>query len=128
MILWADTFNNYFHLSTGRAAVEVLETAGFDVRLSGAPLCCGRPLYDFGYLDDARRYLQRCMTALEPAISAGTPIVMLEPSCAAVFRDELGNLFPTMPGRGRCASRWCCSANSSSSTAPMFRCRGCGDR
>jgi Fe-S oxidoreductase len=57
-------------------------------------LCCGRPLYDFGLLDKAKEYLQHVMTSLSAQIDAGTPIVVLEPSCASVFRDELRNLFP----------------------------------
>ena len=60
-----------------------------------ARLCCGRPLYDFGMLDRAKAYLQRVMDRLAPQIDAGVPIVVLEPSCASVFRDELRNLFPT---------------------------------
>jgi Fe-S oxidoreductase len=95
VILWADTFNNYFHPETARAALEVLRDAGFKVRVSQRHLCCGRPLYDFGMLDRARAYLQGIMQILGSQIDAGLPIVVLEPSCAAVFRDELRNLFPT---------------------------------
>jgi Fe-S oxidoreductase len=94
VILWADTFNNYFHPRTSEAAFEVLTQAGFRVAVSREHLCCGRPLYDFGLLDQAKTYLQRIMTRLAPAIDAGRPIVILEPSCASVFRDELRNLFP----------------------------------
>lgn len=97
VLLWVDTFNNYFHPETMRAAYEVLTSAGFRVRLSNKHLCCGRPLYDFGMLDTAKRYLLRILNALEPQISAGTPIVVLEPSCASVFRDELTNLLPNDP-------------------------------
>ena len=57
-------------------------------------LCCGRPLYDFGMLDAAKRLLRQILDALAPELAAGTPIVVLEPSCASVFRDELVNLFP----------------------------------
>jgi FAD/FMN-containing dehydrogenase/Fe-S oxidoreductase len=94
VLLWADTFNNYFLPQTARAAVEVLETAGFQVRVPQANLCCGRPLYDFGMLDRAERLLLEILDTLEPAIEAGIPVVGLEPSCVAVFRDELINLFP----------------------------------
>ena len=94
VLLWADTFNNYFLPSTAKAAVEVLETAGFRVRVPRANLCCGRPLYDFGMLDRAERLLLEILDQLEPEIAAGIPIVGLEPSCVAVFRDELVNLFP----------------------------------
>jgi FAD/FMN-containing dehydrogenase/Fe-S oxidoreductase len=94
VVLWPDTFNNYFHPETGIAAVEVLERAGFSVKLPQAHLCCGRPLYDFGLLDGAKRRLRNILQSLAPEIATGTPIVVLEPSCASVFRDELLNLFP----------------------------------
>lgn len=94
VILWADTFNNYFRPGTGQAAHEVLKAAGFNVYVPQKHLCCGRPLYDFGMLGQAKRYLRRILQFLGPQIDAGIPIVVLEPSCASVFRDELVNLFP----------------------------------
>jgi FAD/FMN-containing dehydrogenase/Fe-S oxidoreductase len=94
VLLWPDTFNNYFHPATARAAVEVLEAAGYQVRIPQANLCCGRPLYDFGMLDRAQSLLLNILDALAPEIEAGIPVVGLEPSCVAVFRDELLNLFP----------------------------------
>ena len=94
VILWPDTFTNHFHPGVGRAAVEVLESAGFRVRVPPGPVCCGRPLYDFGMLGRARRYLRRVLDVLAGDLQAGTPVVVLEPSCLAVFKDELGNLFP----------------------------------
>jgi Fe-S oxidoreductase len=94
VFLWADTFNNYMHPGTMRAADQVLTEAGFRVTLPRRHICCGRPLYDFGMLDTAKRYLLRVMEELDPQLEAGTPIVVLEPSCATVFKDELLNLFP----------------------------------
>lgn len=94
VILWADTFNNYFHPETSRAALEVLQSAGFSVVVPQIHLCCGRPLYDFGFLDRAKQYLERILCAMTTQIKAGVPLVVLEPSCASVFRDELRNLFP----------------------------------
>lgn len=94
VLLWPDTFNNYFMPQTARAAVRVLEAAGFRVLVPRARLCCGRPLYDYGFLDLARRQLRQILDALRPEIRAGVPVVVLEPSCLAVFRDELRNLFP----------------------------------
>lgn len=94
VLLWPDTFNNYFFPQTLAAGVEVLEDAGFDVAIPSATLCCGRPLYDYGMLDLAKRQLRQILDALRPEIAAGTPVVGLEPSCVAVFRDELVNLFP----------------------------------
>ncbi|MBI3048083.1 MAG: FAD-binding protein [Acidobacteria bacterium] len=105
VILWADTFNNYFHPDAAVAAFEVLAHAGFDVSVPGGHLCCGRPLYDFGMLDRAKTYLRLVMDALGPQIDAGLPIVVLEPSCASVFRDELRNLFPDDPRAERLRSQ-----------------------
>jgi len=94
VILWADTFNNYFLPDTAIAAVDVLEAAGFEVMVPPGNLCCGRPLYDFGMLGRAKGLLLEALDTLAPYIAAGVPVVGLEPSCAAVFRDELKNLFP----------------------------------
>jgi len=94
VLLWPDTFNNYFLPDTAKAAVNVLEAAGFRVLLPNASLCCGRPLYDWGMLSRAKDLLLEILDLLEPAIEQRIPIVVLEPSCAAVFRDELLNLFP----------------------------------
>ena len=101
VILWPDTFNNYFHPETSRAAVDVLRHAGFKVLVPRQHLCCGRPLYDFGMLDRAKQYLRNVMQALGKHIDTGIPIVVLEPSCASVFRDELHNLFPAHPRAAR---------------------------
>ncbi len=97
VILWADTFNNYFKPETSQAALAVLTRAGFNVMVPQTHLCCGRPLYDFGMLDKAKQYVRRVMQVLAVEIDAGSPIVILEPSCASVFRDELCNLFPEDP-------------------------------
>ncbi|WP_260703399.1 FAD-binding and (Fe-S)-binding domain-containing protein [Edaphobacter flagellatus] len=105
VFLWADTFNNYFHPATMRAAHQVLTTAGFRVTLPNHHLCCGRPLYDFGLLDTAKKYLVKVMDALTAEIEAGTPVVVLEPSCATVFRDELVNLFPNDPRAAKLRSQ-----------------------
>ena len=94
VILWADTFNNHFLPETAKAAVEVLEAAGFQVSVPRQHLCCGRPLYDWGMLALAKRNLCKILSVLREDIRAGVPVVSLEPSCAAVFRDELVNLFP----------------------------------
>ncbi|MGZ4103842.1 MAG: FAD-binding and (Fe-S)-binding domain-containing protein [Actinomycetota bacterium] len=92
VVLWPDTFNNFFHPHVARATVEVLEAAGCRVELPPRILCCGRPLYDYGMLDLAKRLLEQTVRALRDDIAAGTPIVGMEPSCVAVFRDELPNL------------------------------------
>lgn len=94
VILWPDTFNNFFHPETAIAAVEVLEAAGYQVLLPSQALCCGRPLYDYGMLTLAKHLLGQILETLRPQIQMGMPMIVLEPSCAAVFRDELVNLFP----------------------------------
>jgi FAD/FMN-containing dehydrogenase/Fe-S oxidoreductase len=92
VILWPDTFNNYFHPEVAHAALATLAAAGCEVQIPPRPLCCGRPLYEFGLLDSARVYLQRILSTLDADIRAGTPIVGLEPACVSVFRDELPDL------------------------------------
>lgn len=92
--LWTDTFNEHFHPDTLMAAVDVLEASGHEVVLPRAGLCCGRPLYDFGMLDDARRYLDRVLDGMRPILEEGLPVVVLEPSCASVFEDELYSMMP----------------------------------
>jgi len=103
VMLWADTFNNYFHPETSMAAVRVLEHAGYRVEIPKERLCCGRPLYDFGLLDQAKQQLRGILNALRPVIEAGVPLVGLEPACVAVFRDEMVNLFPDDPLAGALA-------------------------
>jgi Fe-S oxidoreductase len=97
VLLWADTFTNYFQPHIAEAAHQVLSDAGFQVKVLQRHVCCGRPLYDFGMLDKAKEYLSGAMDALADEISTGTPIVVLEPSCASVFRDEAVNLMPDDP-------------------------------
>jgi Fe-S oxidoreductase len=94
VLLWPDTFTNYFEPDVAKAAVEVLEAAGCSVELPKGHLCCGRPLYDFGMLKLARRQLEEILDTLRDEIRAGVEIVGLEPSCVDVFRDELLNMLP----------------------------------
>jgi Fe-S oxidoreductase len=94
VLLWPDTFNNFFHPETAIAAVHVLERAGFEVEVPRGSVCCGRPLYDYGMLEAARDRLEHVLATLAPEIEAGVPIVGLEPSCVAVFRDEMHGLLP----------------------------------
>ena len=103
VILWPDTFNNYFHPDTAMAASEVLQSAGYDVTLPRTSLCCGRPLYDWGFVGMAKRQLREILDALGPEIDQGIPLIGLEPSCISVFRDELLNLFPNDPRARRLA-------------------------
>jgi len=97
VLLWPDTWNNYFHPQALTSAVKLLDATGASVQIPRNHICCGRPLYDFGFLDQARKYLLHVLEALAPQIDAGIPVVMLEPSCASVFTDELLNFFPRDP-------------------------------
>jgi len=92
VLLWPDTFNNHFTPHVAEAAVDVLERAGYQVHIPPRNLCCGRPLYDYGMLDTARRLLRETLDTLRDSIRGGIPVIALEPSCATVFRDELTNL------------------------------------
>jgi FAD/FMN-containing dehydrogenase/Fe-S oxidoreductase len=94
VVLWPDTFTDLFEPHIGVAAVDVLEAAGFAVELPHRRVCCGRPLYDFGMLTLARRTLRDTLETLSEPIEAGVPVLVLEPSCASVFRDELRKLMP----------------------------------
>ncbi|MGB9147099.1 MAG: FAD-linked oxidase C-terminal domain-containing protein, partial [Acidobacteriaceae bacterium] len=97
VLLWPDTWNNYYHPQSLHAAAQVLAQAGFSPEVPRRHVCCGRPLYDFGFLKQARAYLERILDQFAPQIDSGLPFVFLEPSCASVFRDELVNFFPTDP-------------------------------
>ncbi len=94
VLLWTDTWNNYYHPQILASAETVLASAGFSVETAPRHICCGRPLYDFGLLDDARRYLARILEQMAPQIDRELPFIFLEPSCASVFKDELLELFP----------------------------------
>ncbi len=94
VVLFPDTFVNFFEPHVGIAATEVLESAGFRVILPPRNLCCGRPLYDQGMLARAKWRLREAMDILGPFAAAGIPIVGLEPSCILTFRDELPSFFP----------------------------------
>jgi FAD/FMN-containing dehydrogenase/Fe-S oxidoreductase len=97
VLLWPDTWNSYFHPQALTSAAKLLTATGSSVQIPRKHICCGRPLYDFGFLDQARSYLLRILDELAPQIDAGIPFVMLEPSCASVFTDELLNFFPRDP-------------------------------
>ena len=98
VLLWPDTFNNFLHPEPLKAATRVLEAAGCRVLVPDRALCCARPLYAEGMLDLARRQIDQTMATLAPLMARQVPLVGLEPSCVASFRDEFPALFP---GDGR---------------------------
>ena len=94
VLLWTDTWNNYYHPNTLTAAETVLTEAGFTVGIPNGHICCGRPLYDFGFLDEARSYLSKVLDRMGHQIDEQMPVIFLEPSCASVFKDEMLEFFP----------------------------------
>ena len=94
VILWVDTFNEHFSPQVAVAAKTVLERMGYDVVLPRKRLCCGRPLYHYGLLDEARALLRRVVRERADDICNGVPVVGLEPGCMSVFKDELLKQLP----------------------------------
>ncbi|WP_080413846.1 FAD-binding and (Fe-S)-binding domain-containing protein [Burkholderia ubonensis] len=105
VILWVDTFNEHFSPDIAAAAVDVLSALGYDVTLPKKRLCCGRPLYDYGLLDEARALLRTAVDELAGEIGAGVPVVGLEPGCLSVFKDELLKQLPDEPLAKRLAAQ-----------------------
>ncbi|MGO4205132.1 (Fe-S)-binding protein [Rhodococcus sp. TAF43] len=94
VVLWPDTFDNNFDPHIAHAAAAVLHAAGFDVEVPDRTVCCGLTWISTGQLGVAVRVLHRALDVLGPHLRVGTPVVVLEPSCAAVFRSDLTDLLP----------------------------------
>ncbi|MDQ0772791.1 FAD/FMN-containing dehydrogenase/NAD-dependent dihydropyrimidine dehydrogenase PreA subunit [Streptomyces aurantiacus] len=101
VVVWPDTFTDHFHPAIGKAAVEVLEAAGFRVKVPDAAVCCGLTWISTGQLTVARRVLGHTLDVLRADLRRGTPVVGLEPSCTAVFRADAAELLPKDPDVGR---------------------------
>jgi FAD/FMN-containing dehydrogenase/Fe-S oxidoreductase len=99
VILWDDTFLSYNEPEIGQAAVRVLEAAGFEIRLIENRRCCGRPMISKGLLADAKDNAAYNVELLAPFAVEGVPIIGLEPSCIATFRDEYPDLLRTEEAR-----------------------------
>jgi FAD/FMN-containing dehydrogenase/Fe-S oxidoreductase len=104
VVLWPDTFTDIYLPARGDATVQVLEYAGEHVALPRQWACCGRPLYDSGMLSLATSAARKVLDALDAFLSAEIPIVVPEPSCLAVFRDEMPKLLPNDPRAAKLAS------------------------
>jgi FAD/FMN-containing dehydrogenase/Fe-S oxidoreductase len=99
VVLLVDTFNNYFEPDNARAALAVLEAAGYRAHLARAaegerPLCCGRTFLASGLVDEARVEARRTIAALSLYVERGLPIIGLEPSCLYTLRDEFKSMLP----------------------------------
>jgi Fe-S oxidoreductase len=121
VLLWPDTWNNYLQPHVLDAAARVLRSAGFRVVFPRRHICCGRPLYDFGFLDHAKRYLAEVMNRLGPQIDAGMPFIVLEPSCASVFLEELRNFYPGSERAQRLAKQTYLLPDFLAARAPEWR-------
>jgi Fe-S oxidoreductase len=97
VLLWPDTFTNHLAPEVGRAAVEVLEAAGYQVVLPEKSVCCGLTWISTGQLTRAKKVLERSLAILAPSLTAGTPIVGLEPSCLAALKHDAPALLPDNP-------------------------------
>ncbi|MEU4208445.1 FAD-binding and (Fe-S)-binding domain-containing protein [Streptomyces sp. NPDC026206] len=104
VVLWPDTFTTYLSPAAGRAAVAVLEDAGLRVTVPPGPVCCGLTWVTTGQLARARAVMRRTLDIVEPALTAGLPVVGLEPSCTAALRTDLCELLPGDPRAERLAS------------------------
>ncbi len=120
VVLWADTWNNYYHPPTLQAAESVLTEAGFAVKTTKGHICCGRPLYDFGHLGAAKAYLRNVLDRMAAEIEAGLPFIFLEPSCASVFKDELPELLPDDPRAQKMGAQVWLLADWLAARAPEF--------
>jgi FAD/FMN-containing dehydrogenase/Fe-S oxidoreductase len=94
VMLWPDTFSNHFNPHVGQAAVEVLERAGWRIKIPSEPVCCGLTWISTGQIATGKRVLSRTVAALASHVRAGGYVVGLEPSCTAVFRSDGVELLP----------------------------------
>jgi Fe-S oxidoreductase len=121
VLLFPDSFTTAFSPGIAAAAVGVLEAAGFDVVVPDRAICCGLTWISTGQLDIAKRVLRRTVDTLAPYIRAGLPMVGLEPSCTAVFRSDLGELFGRDQDADRLARQTHTVAELLTDRAPDFR-------
>ncbi len=94
VVLWADSVNCHISPHVLKTAVSVLTRLGFRVAIAKAHFCCGRPLYEYGYLDTARKQTQSILQHFHPYLPDNAAVIVLEPSCLSVFKDELLKMHP----------------------------------
>lgn len=121
VVLWPDTFTDHLSPAVGRAAVAVLEDAGLTVAVPPRGVCCGLTYVSTGQLDHARAVLRTTLDRMEPLLDAGTPVVVLEPSCAAALRTDLAELLGDDPRAGRLAASVRTFAQAVEELAPQWR-------
>lgn len=111
VVLWADSFNGHYRPQVLEAALKVLCRQDLSVGVAQKHFCCGRPLYEYGLLDDARDRLTNILDNFYPHLPADASIVVLEPACLSVFKDELLSLLGDDPRAVDLASRVCTLAD-----------------
>ncbi|MGW3471090.1 FAD-binding and (Fe-S)-binding domain-containing protein [Saccharopolyspora sp. NPDC000995] len=121
VVLWPDTFTNHFNPQIANAAVDLLEDAGLRVAVPADPVCCGLTWISTGQLGIAKRVVRRTLRLLRPWLEAGTPIVGLEPSCAAVFRSDCRELLPHDEDAQRMREQFVTFAEAIRDLAPGWR-------
>jgi Fe-S oxidoreductase len=104
VLLWVDTFTQHLSPEPGKAAVRVLEDAGYSIELTESQVCCGLTWISTGQLDVARRHIRRSLDALDGALAEGLPVVGIEPSCLAALRRDAADLLPHDPRAERLGS------------------------
>jgi FAD/FMN-containing dehydrogenase/Fe-S oxidoreductase len=94
VVIWVDSFSDFFTGDAVSAAISVLAVAGYAPQVLQRPACCGLTWISTGQLDGARRQLRAALDILHPIVAAGTPVIGLEPSCLAVWRSDAAELLP----------------------------------
>src|SRR3546814_20711115 len=89
VMLWPDTFNNHFRPDTAIAATRLLESAGYSVAIPDRPLCCGRPLDEWGFLDEAKALWEENCAAQRWEIEQGDTIIGLETAGTSQYTNAL---------------------------------------
>ena len=105
VVLWADSVNAHYRPDILASAVRALLAAGIPVAIARSRFCCGRPLYEYGFLERARAQLAAILDGFHAALPPDAQVIVLEPSCLSVFRDELLRLFPDDERAADLASR-----------------------
>lgn len=103
-MLWIDSFTDAFAPDIGWAAVELIESVGYRVRIPARRVCCGLTWISTGQLDGARKRLRATLGALDSHVREGGPVIGLEPSCTAALRSDLPELLPDDPRSGPTAT------------------------
>ena len=97
VILWNDSINNHYRPAITRSALAVLQKTGWRVGVARQHFCCGRPLYEYGLLEQARETLRTVLEGFHSSLPDDSQVVVLEPSCLSVFKDELLRMYPDEP-------------------------------